>query len=327
MMYPASLIYAGYMRWRRKHCFPKPYQAPFKVISIGNLSMGGSGKSPIAMALGKGLKEHKLGVAYSSRGYKAMLENSASLIYDGRRLLATPDVAGDEAVMAAMYMDNIPVFSGRLRSQVMHLAAKIYPDLDVIILDDAFQHLRVARDIDIVVFDSDLGLGNGFVLPAGYLREGLSAIGPDSICILHQKPWGKRNPELKARLFATGAQVYEVKSSSGSVLHKGRRITIEKLKGKKITLLCGIAHPESFIKSAQMLGIDCQKQLIFPDHHSYTDSQSLALLKDDDSDYLLCTSKDYVKLCQIFPDKLLVLTMQTSLPQDLLEQILDRIKA
>lgn len=326
-MYPASLLYAGYMRWRRGCLFQKPYRAPFKVISIGNLTMGGSGKSPIAIALAKALTEHRLRVAYSSRGYKAMLENSASLIYDGRRLLATPDVAGDEAVMAALQLDDVPVFSGKLRSQVLQLAEKLCPGLEIMILDDAFQHLKVARDIDIVVFDSELGLGNGFVLPAGYLREGLSAISSNSICILHQKPWGKRNPDLKARLSATGARVYEVKSRSGRVLHKGRRVTREKLKSKRITLLCAIAHPESFIKSAQRLGIVCQKQLIFPDHHGFTDAKSLALLEADDSDYLLCTSKDFVKLHQRFPEKLLLLTMETFLPQDFLEEILVRLKA
>ncbi|MCB5272071.1 MAG: tetraacyldisaccharide 4'-kinase [Candidatus Cloacimonetes bacterium] len=326
-LYPASLIYAGYMRWRRKYLFQQSYRPPYKVISIGNLSLGGSGKSPIAMALAKELSEHNLSIAYSSRGYKSMLENSATLIYDGHRLLATPNVAGDEAVMAAVQLDDVPVFSGKLRKAVMQLAEKLYPNLDIMILDDAFQHLKVARDIDIVVFDTELGLGNGFVLPAGYLREGLSAISPESICLLHQKPWGKKNPELKAQLSATGAKVYEVKSQSGKILHKGKSIAVEALKDKKITLLCAIAHPESFVKSAQMLGIPYQKQLIFPDHHSFTDAKSLALLEADDSDYLLCTTKDFVKLSQDFRDKLLVLTMETSLPQDLLEEILGRLKA
>jgi len=326
-MYPASLLYAGYMRWRRKYLFPQPYRPLYKVISIGNLSLGGSGKSPIAIALAKSLQQHNLFLAYSSRGYKSWMENSASLIYDGRRLLATPEVAGDEAVMAAVQLDDVPVFSGKLRTAVLQLAEKYFPHLNVMILDDAFQHLKVARDIDIVVFDSELGLGNGFVLPAGYLREGLSAISPQSICILHQKPWSKKNPELKAKLSATGASVYEVKSSSGNILHKGKRVRPQDLKDKKITLLCAIAHPESFVKSAQMLGIAYQKQLTFPDHHSFTDDKSLALLKADDSDYLLCTAKDFVKLSQDFRDKLLLLTMETYLQQDLIEEILSRLKA
>ncbi len=326
-MYPASLLYAGYMRWRRKHLFQKPYRPPFKVISIGNLTMGGSGKSPIAMALAKSLFEHNFITAYSSRGYKALLENTACLIYDGRQLLATVDAAGDEAVMAAAQLGNVPVFSGKLRTEVMQLAEEYFPRLDLMILDDAFQHLKVARDIDIVVFDSELGLGNGFVLPAGYLREGLSAISKDSICILHQKPWGKENPELKARLSATGALVYEVKSSSGRILHKGKRVRVQDLKGKKITLLCAIAHPGSFVKSAEALGIDYQRQLIFPDHHGFTDAKSLALLEADDSDYLLCTSKDMVKLSQNFPDKLLMLTMETDLPRDFIKEIVARLRA
>jgi tetraacyldisaccharide 4'-kinase len=326
-LYPASLLYAGYMRWRRRHLFKNPYRPPFKVISIGNLSLGGSGKSPIAIALAKSLQQHNLMVAYSSRGYKSVLEHSATLIYDGRKLMARADVAGDEAVMAAAQLDDVPVFSGKLRGKVMQLAERYFPHLNVMILDDAFQHLKVARDIDIVVFDSELGLGNGFVLPAGYLREGLSAISPQSICILHQKPWSRENPELQARLSATGASVYEVKSSSGDILRKGKRVRVQDLKGKKITLLSAIAHPESFAKSAQMLGLVYQKQLTFPDHHSFTDPQSLALLKADDSEYLLCTAKDFVKLSQDFRDKLLLLTMETTLPQELIEDILSRLKA
>lgn len=326
-MYPASLIYAGYMRWRRRYLFPRPYRAPFKVISIGNLTMGGSGKSPIAIALAKSMQQHNLFVAYSSRGYKSLLENSATLIYDGRRLLATADVAGDEAVMAAVKLEAVPIFSGKLRGRVMQLAEELYPYLKLMILDDAFQHLKVARDIDIIIFDSELGLGNGFVLPAGYLREGLSAISPDSICILHQKPWGRENPELKALLSATGAQVYEVKSSSGDILRKGKRVRVQDLKGKKITLLSAIAHPESFVKSVDMLELPYQRQLTFPDHHGFTDTKTLALLEADDSDYLLCTTKDIVKLSQRFQDKLLVLTMETALPQDLIREIVTRLKA
>jgi tetraacyldisaccharide 4'-kinase len=324
-LYPASVVVAAYMRLRRRYFFRRPYRAEFKVISIGNLSCGGSGKTPIAIALARELQKLNQRVAYSSRGYKSPMENMGTMISDGNKPLASFSIAGDEATMAATILPGVPVFCGKQRKQVLIQAECALSYLDVMILDDAFQHLKVARDIDILVFDSELGLGNGFVLPAGYLREGLSAIAKDTICLLHQKPQGKENPELKARLQATGAKVYTVVSSSGEILNQGKKFGLSRLQDKRINLVSGIAHPDSFANSVSALGIKYQKHYIFPDHHDFQDRHSRNQLNSDDSDYLLCTAKDAVKLMPILGDKLLILCMDTQLPRDLMQELYARI--
>jgi tetraacyldisaccharide 4'-kinase len=326
-LYPAALLYAAYMRCRRRFLFPHPYRAPFKVISIGNLSCGGSGKTPIAIALAQELSARNWSVAYSSRGYKSRLEHSAKLIYDGHKLLASPSVVGDEAIMAALSLPGIPVFCGKRRTEVLQLAQDLIPNLELMILDDAFQHLKVARDVEIVVFDSEIGLGNGFVLPAGYLREGLAAISPNSICLLHQKPQGPENPALREKLISTGAKVYTVTSSSGDILHKDKRIELRHLQGKSISLVSAIAHPESFARSVSALGLSYARHHIFPDHYLFQDAQSINQLKRDTSDYLLCTAKDAGKLIPNFGDRLLILTMKTKLAPDFIQDLQTRLKA
>ncbi|MCD8479427.1 MAG: tetraacyldisaccharide 4'-kinase [Candidatus Cloacimonetes bacterium] len=129
LLYPASLIYAGYMLFRRKFLFPKPFRAPFKVISIGNIVSGGSGKTPITIALAKALQNHGLKVAVASRAYKAGWENSAAMISDGKRLLTTVANAGDEALMVASALPGIPVYVGRKRKDVLRLIAPSQPDV------------------------------------------------------------------------------------------------------------------------------------------------------------------------------------------------------
>ena len=322
LLYPASNFYAGYMRFRRKFLFRAPYRAKFKVVSIGNLTSGGSGKSPIAIALAKELRERGLKVAYSSRGYRSALEEGATLIYDANGFCVPLQSAGDEAVMVARALQDVPVFCGRDRSGVLALAEKLYPDLDLMILDDAFQHLKVARDLDLVVFDARIGLGNGFTIPAGYLREDLSALGANCLNILHQKPLEQPNPQLEQTLLSLATPLYRATSSSAEITKGSVVIDVESIKGKGIALVSAIAQPESFENSVREQGIEFVRHHIFNDHHSFTDAKSIALLQNDPARYLICTAKDAPKLEPILGDRLLTLGMKTQLDPALIGRVL-----
>lgn len=324
ILYPASLVYAGYMLFRRKVLFPSPYKADFPVVSIGNLTIGGSGKSPIAIALIKALKARGLKVAYASRGYKSALEDGAFLLYDGKKFLHPEDKAGDEAVMAARILKDVPVFCGKRRTDVLKLAKSLA--LDILILDDAFQHLRVHRDLDIVVFDTQTALGNGFVIPAGFLREGLCALHGDSILILHQKPDGSPNPALKQRLRRQGQPLYRAYSLCSDITHQGEIIDPKSLKGKNIALVSAIAQPLSFESSVRKMGISFSEHHIFGDHHPFADSKTVELLKQEPADYLLCTAKDAPKLEPIFGNRLLVLGLETTLEPELIDFVMSLAK-
>jgi tetraacyldisaccharide 4'-kinase len=325
LLYPVSLIYAGFLHIRRNLLKGKAYRAPYTVISVGNLTSGGNGKSPIAIALCKALHKKGICVAYASRGYKSLLEHGASMVADGKNLLFPPQAAGDEAAMAHEMMPGIPIFSGRKRKEVLQLAKRQLPGLELMILDDAMQHLKVARDLDLVVFDTQIGLGNGFVIPAGYLRESLSAITRHSLCLLHQKPGAPENPELEGILAQRGAGLFKVRSSVGRILREGEEMDVEELTGKSIALVSAIARPQSFAESAKAKGIKYSKHHIFPDHHAFADEASIQKLQAEPAEYLLCSAKDAVKLRPIFAGRLLVLEMRTELPEAVIQRVVKTI--
>lgn len=326
LLYPASLIYAGYMLFRRKFLFPKPFRAPFKVISIGNIVSGGSGKTPITIALAKALQNHGLKVAVASRAYKAGWENSAAMISDGKRLLTTVANAGDEALMVASALPGIPVYVGRKRKDVLRLIAPSQPD--VVILDDAMQHLRVARDLDIVIFDGKIGLGNGFVIPAGYLREPLSAIPKQAIILLHSKDVTPVNDILQKALCPLRQPIFSARSHASKILNGDNELDPNSLKGQSISLVSAIAHPESFESSVRALGLSFCTHHRFPDHFAFTDVSAMRDLLQDTSHYLLCTTKDYQKLLTIptLKDRLLCLSLTTILDEAFVRQVLKGLR-
>lgn len=322
ILWPASLIYALFMHVRRKMLTGKGYSSACKVISVGNLSMGGSGKTPISIALALALKERGMKVLYSSRGYKSALEEGATLISDGSPEKISPN-AGDEAIEAAQALIDIPVICGRDRKRALKLAEDLM--MDVVILDDAFQHLKVQRDIDLLIFDSESGLGNGFVIPAGYLREGLSAITKDCTSIFHHKPMNQPDLKLKQILQDRSGAFFEIHSKNNSIIYKDKEISPAILQDKKISILCGIADPRSFKKGAQALGITWQNELCFADHQDYSSDEIRDKIRAEDADYLLCTAKDAVKLLPEFEDRLLILQLETYLSEPLIDFVIEKL--
>ena len=306
--------------------FPKKYRAQCKVISIGNLSSGGSGKTPITIALAKELQARGLNVVVSHRGYKGESEFGTVLVSDGSKVFKDAHTAGDEAYLIATSLSGIPVFAGRDRAAVLSKAQSMFPATDVVILDDAFQHIKVYRDIDVVVFDTAIGLGNGFVLPAGYLREPLTAITKDCIIVFHHKPISKDIPANELESKFEGCLHYHVFSKAEKLC--GVEILEPKqLLGKKIALISAIAHPKSFEDSVLALGLSFEEHYRFPDHYAYLDLGRLEDIRIENRDYLVCTSKDAGKL-QVYPEfrkKLLALQMETSLPEPFVESIIQRL--
>ena len=327
MLYPASLIYAGYMLFRRKFLFPSPYRAPFKVISVGNLTSGGSGKTPITIALAKALQDRGFRVVVASRGYRAGWEQRGGMISDGSRLLTDVCNAGDEALMVASSLPGIPVFVGRIRREVLRQVAKLKPDL--VILDDAMQHLKVARDLDIVVFDTKVGLGNGWVIPAGYLREPLSALPEKSIILLHSKNGHPAPESLTYPLKSIGHPMYNTQSRADSLLMDGRSVDPQSMSGKSLSLVSAIAHPDSFEASIAALRLSYRTHYKFPDHFAFGERSAMLniLLHDakaNPDELYVCTEKDYAKLQQVpsLNKRLIVLRLETTLDPAFVEKVM-----
>src|SRR5580693_6403113 len=158
---------------------------PVLTVSVGNLTVGGTGKTPFTLFLARRLQSHGLRVGIVSRGYKRERSKArAELVADGGELKTSPEDAGDEPAMLAKTFTG-PIAVARRRLDGIELLSTLGP-LDAVILDDGFQHVRLERDVDLVLVSDERGFGNGWILPAGPMRESIRAVGrADAIIVMN----------------------------------------------------------------------------------------------------------------------------------------------
>lgn len=298
-LYPVGLLYQLAQLVHRNIYTKSAYTAPVKVISIGNIVSGGSGKTPLTIALACLLQDRGVKVAVSHRGYKGGFEHIPTIISEGEEVLYPASQTGDEAFLIASELPGIPVVVGRNRKAAIELLLTRFPATEVVIMDDALQHIKVHRDLDIVSFSVETGIGNGFVLPAGYLREPLSAIPSNSLVVINRRsdtlteaPWSKVLTRKGIKVFGSSS------TATGCIDAQGNRKELKSLKGKSLILISGIANPASFEHTVNHLGLPASKHLAFPDHHafvSFTPEQKELLTK---AEVILCTRKDIMKLAE-----------------------------
>ncbi|MCB5246904.1 MAG: tetraacyldisaccharide 4'-kinase [Candidatus Cloacimonetes bacterium] len=316
LLSPLGQLNAFLQIQRRKRLSPKAWHPPCPVISIGNIVSGGSGKTPFTIYLAGLLGASGCKVAISHRGYKGRLENTPTLISDRERILFGATDAGDEALLIAKRLPGIPVAVGKQRVAAVSLLLAKYPDLDVLLLDDAFQHLGIARDLDIVCFDADLGCGNGRLIPAGYLREPVSALASASLLVVTNKHASSGSETIAGCWDAFAKPVFHCRLQARDGMDaEGRSVELGSLAGKKLLLISGIADPDSFENSVKALGLSWLHHFRYPDHYTFRESmeaQRIAQIAAKYSaDILLCTEKDLAKLASHaeLRDKLLALRM------------------
>ncbi len=274
----------------RSHRLPRP------VISVGNITVGGTGKTPMTAWLARYLMSRGKRVAVLSRGYGGTLEGTVAIVSDGNRRLLTPEEAGDEPCLLAELVPGLMVVIGSDRYRAGCLAMeRLHPDL--FILDDGFQHLRLQRDLDILLLDARQPFANGRILPAGLLRESVSAVGRADLalftrCVDNTPPDVKLPdglPACHARHRLTGFTTL----SGGEVRRFGE------LTGQRGLAFAGIADPAGFFDELERQGAVLAATLAFPDHTVYGDEECAALArlrKSARADYLITTAKDGVKL-------------------------------
>ena len=287
-----NLLYdCGLFKTRKIEC---------KVISIGNITVGGTGKTPMVIMLANLLKEHGYRPAVLSRGYGGKNRNSVNVVSDGRHIFMGHDEAGDEPVLIAGSVSDVPVITGPKR----YLTGKYAVDhleADILILDDAFQHRGLSRDIDVVLLNDKRPFGNGFLLPRGTLREPAKALNRADVIVLT----GSDREVEEIAIDRGGLPVPVFKGyHRPKDLVKGNLYPLEYLKGKKVCAFAGIANPESFKRTIKSLGGEVVAFVGFPDHHRYTERD----LKEIRSEFLnhsaeitITTEKDGIKLTG-FPD-------------------------
>ncbi len=272
---PLSLVFRVLVALRRavwRTGLRRPWRSPRPVVVVGNITVGGSGKTPLVIWLVRWLRGQGWRPGIVSRGYGGRARNWPQQV----RPDSDPKVVGDEAVLLARQGD-CPVCVGPDRSAAV-AALLAHTDCDIVVADDGLQHYALARDIEIAVIDGKDGFGNGLMLPAGPLREPLSRLRSVNLVV--------SNGERRA-----GAQVMRVRPTGVVALNDERLVrSIEDWRGRRVRAIAGIGRPQRFFDTLRRLGL-LVEPVVFPDHHDYVADD---LVFDDDLP-LLMTEKDAVK--------------------------------
>lgn len=289
------------------------------VVSIGNLSCGGTGKTPVVEVFAKTLSAKGRKVAILSRGYRSKkhsvwykfrhmfdqqkLEVPPKIVSDGKNLLLDSMYAGDEPYMLASNLKDVAVLVDKDRVKSGLFAIKNY-GTDVLILDDGFQYLMLKPHINIVLVDSTDPFGNGHVLPRGILREPIKNIRRADYIFLSKSNGSPRLRHLKAflRRHNRRAEIIECCHQPKYIEHvfnRGDQAPLERLRGAKVAALSAIAVPASFERFLTSLGAELVLTRSFADHHRYTQQEIIDFIndaKEAGAELIMTTEKDAVRI-------------------------------
>jgi tetraacyldisaccharide 4'-kinase len=280
-----------------EHRFLVPKRVNAVVVSVGNLTVGGTGKTPLTIFLGKFYQERGYRVGIVSRGYKGSYRGAVALVSDGTTLFGSAAISGDEPMMMARQLTSVPIAVSKDRYQGCQLLIEKFK-VNLILLDDGFQHRRLHRDLNLLLIDTTEK--NFSMFPKGPLREKVSAALRANVVILTRQgnsanergcmgayPW--TGPTLKT-YFSPIALIH---------LQTGVSKSPSDLKGEKVLAFCGIGNPQSFLKMLTDLGADVCESVVFQDHYNYTawdikelekKSKNLSLKR------IVTTEKDAIKI-------------------------------
>jgi len=307
------VVAARHLYWRKMK-----RRAPVMTVSVGNLTVGGNGKTPFTLFLARRLQSRGLRVGIVSRGYRRPRSKArAELVADGGALKIPPEDAGDEPAMMAKSFTG-PIAVARRRIDGIELLSKLGP-LDAVILDDGFQHVRLSRDVDLVLVSNQRGFGNGWMLPAGPMREPIRAVGrADAIVVMN---FGIGAPAIRPsqmkKLAARKILHASVRPRALLASQQGVwRETPLDLGGRRVLAVSGLADSSTFYAMLHELDADLVGVFDYPDHHAYTPADWQAMVNAmRDADLIVTTEKDLVKLERFpFPrDSLYALRLEVTM--------------
>lgn len=304
LLAPPSAAYAAVMRLRARLYAAgllESVRLPRPVISIGNLAVGGTGKTPAAALVASWFLQRGKRPALLSRGYGGKVGREPRVVSDGTTIFLEAEEAGDEPLLLARSIPGLIVVVGSDRAAAGQLALeKFSPDL--FILDDGFQHLRLQRDLDILLFDAKRPFGNGRTFPGGLLREPLSAASRAGVILVTRSDGSV--PPAVTRIAAGKPVVASSHELTGLVSLQGGPersfATMTQLKG---LAFAGIADPSAFFASLRGKGLRLSETISFPDHTQYGKDE-LDLIREKarqfGTDFIVTTEKDAVKLAPDF---------------------------
>lgn len=268
-----------------------------RVISVGNLTLGGTGKTPFVMMIAEILRGNGFKPAILTRGYGGKSNKPVNVVCDGKEIFLSPEWVGDEAVMMAEKLKNVPILTGADRFQTGRYALENF-GIDTLILDDGFQHLALRRDLDILLCDHQRPLGNNYLFPAGELREPASETRrADMVCFTH---YSGGPIKFSSQFLGSIPQIKtHLRLDSIINMENGDVCDAEVLKSQPVVAFCGIANPEGFRQILQDAQVQLKVFKAFPDHHEYSlnDIKELeSIASQEGGKFILVSEKDAVKL-------------------------------
>ena len=282
----------GILKKKKLDCF---------VVSVGNITLGGTGKTPCVEMLAKLISSYGKSVSIISRGYKRK-SKGLRIVSDGRKIFTTKEDSGDESFyLAKTLLGNIPIIVCKDRYKAGLLAIKEFLS-KVIILDDGFQRrYNLRRDLDIVLIDATNPFGNHKLFPSGILRESLGSLKDADIFILTKSDSAEDKEKLQGQLkqIKNNCSILESVYKPVSLIWNDEIKELSFIKNKRIFLLSGIGNPFYFEGMVVKLGANIIEHLKYPDHYRYSDNDILDIenrFKNSKSDIIITTEKDAIRL-------------------------------
>ena len=320
MLYGFSLIYRGLVNFQLnlyQWGIKKQIKLDCFVISIGNITVGGTGKTPTAKLLARYIRDLGYNIAILNRGYRAKWKGEVGVVSDGNTVFMTADEAGDEAYLLARSLPDIPVLIGTDRTISGKYAVDNF-NVDVVILDDGYQHWKLKRDLNILLVDAINVFGNGHMLPRGTLREPLNHLNRADMCLLTKVDQAAKGAceEIRSTLAKYNERALVVESTHkplgfieiGNLFSKEKNeiLSIDTMRGHKIIAMSAIGNPASFEQTLSDIGAVITESLRFPDHHDYTEQEIREVMnqaEEQGAEAIVITDKDAVKIPQTLLSK------------------------
>ena len=282
------------------------------VISVGNLTIGGTGKTPMVFWLARFLCEELHRVAIVSRGYRGRYDGDVLVVSDGRSILVDSLVSGDEPQLLARRLPGLPVLCSPRRVQAVETVMERFQS-EVVILDDGFQHRYLARDLDVVMLDAREPFGNGHLFPRGVLRERLTALNRAQALVLSRfdgSPQAEENREKLADQWADKL-ILTARHRPTRLFNAvtGEERPLSSVENVPIAAFAGIGRPEDFFQSLTDLGARLVYANALPDHHPLTTELLNSFCREApglEPVLWIITEKDWVRLPEDLPEEMLL---------------------
>ncbi|HAR46796.1 MAG TPA: tetraacyldisaccharide 4'-kinase [Nitrospiraceae bacterium] len=301
-----SLLYGIVILLRRFFYASGLFQArklPVTVISVGNITLGGTGKTPAVISIANLLRDNDRFPAVVSRGYGRQSDSAILIASDGDSLVSNTAQSGDEPALMGAKLPGVPVIVGRNRYEAGLYAHQVFGP-DTVVLDDGFQHRGLCRDLDIVLIDATDPFGNGRLFPAGILREPLSALRrAGAVVITRSEGIADLGPLRDSIGHYTTAPLFTAVYRAVSLFDvNGEDVRpVSALRDLPVLIFSGIARPGPFKDLLTSLGARIKAEMVYPDHHAYTNQDLAAIFHtagNAGATMIVTTEKDSVKLQQ-----------------------------